>query len=648
MKVKYRNSYNCIIAFMLTFALLLTACAVNGLAPFGGKTWGSSEEYDIIAYIKAVLEGRQKVFYSFSGSAGSGVFYRISEMLFSPFNLIMALSQSSDFNSLYDIFMVIRISLASAAFAAYVNFRYFGIEAQKKDKQYLRHISCVAVSVLYAVSSAVLTGGSVTVTGLIFLPLILLGVYKITTDKGAQMFLIPLLLNLIINWYTGIANAAVAVIWLIFEIAFGIAGSEGFVKHGDIKAILSRVARFIISLGLALSTGAFVWYTTYKLLPAAAVPSTQTVTSDIPGVGVIILGLLSLLVYICLTNSNFRMKIVLFVFTGALTALVLIPDVSSFLAGSGRLDAGIRQLKYIPSFLMAFLFCQMFLSGNNYNKRPYVLETASSLAGILLIVQLVTGVFVPMNRTFADEAVSYDYDHQAVVEKMMINAVKELDKGTYRIGFVSEDLKEVTLLSSSDDYIYFDEPSDRVDQAGDIIASLYPYGVRYLISKADLTGITGGGEPLGEYDGMRVYYNPYSPPLAFIYDGSYFDAKFRESDAGQRILIANSAREHIPSGLNVKADDIKFSSLPSQAGMRLFISVPVDPNMTLTLNGIKISPAFYSGKFYSVDLQEGQNTVTMEYQPEFWDMVVLISFVSLLLLVLFIFIENFYDMHYPH
>ena len=648
MKLKYRNSYNCIIAFALTFALLLTACAVNGLAPFGGKTWGSGEEYDTVAYIKAVLEGRQKVFYSFSGSAGSGVFYRISEMIFSPFNLIMALLPSSDFNSSYDIFMIIRISLASAAFAAYVNYRYFNVDVQKKDKQYLRHISCTAVSVLYALSGSVMTGGFITVTGLIFLPLILLGVHKITTDKGAQMLIIPLLLNMIINWYTGIANAAVAVIWFIFEIAFGITGSEGFVKQGDIRAILSRAARFILSLGLALSTSSFVWYTTYKLLPAAAVPGTQTVTSGIPGIGVIILGLLSLLVYLCLTNSNYRTKIVIFIFTGALTALVMIPDVSSYLAGAGRLDPGIRPLKYILSFLMAFLFSQMFLSRNNYSKRPFVLETAASVTGILLIVQLVTGVFVPMNKTFAGEAVSYDYDHQADVEKTMINAVKELDKGTYRIGFVSEDLKEVTLLSSSDDYIYFNSPSDRIDQAGDIIASIYPYGVKYLVSKADLTSITGGGEPLGEYEGMRVYYNPYSPTLAFLYDGSYFDAKFRESDPEQRILIANSAREHIPSGLNVKADDIKFSSASSEAGARLFISVPVDPNITVMLNGSRISPSFYSGKFYSVDLQAGQNTVTMDYQPEFWDMVVMISFVSLLVLVLFIFIENFYDMHYPH
>lgn len=648
MKVRYRYSYSSIIAFAVTFAVLMTACAVNGLAPFGDKTFAARSEYDTIAYIKAILEGRQKVFYSFSGSAGSGVFSRISEMALSPFNLIIAISQSSDFNSLYDLFMMIRISLASAACAAYINYRYFGEGYRKQDKQYLRIICCVVSSVLYALAGSVLTGGFITVTGLIFLPLILLGVYKITVDKGAQMFLISLLLNLLINWYTGIFNVAVAVIWIIFEIVLNICGSEGFVKQGDVKAIFARMARFVISLVLAMATGTFMWYSTFALLPKTEAVQTATYLSNLPGIVVLILGAVSLLVYICLTDLSVRMKIALPLFAAVLSALVLIPQLSAYLAGSGLIDTGIRPLKYIISFMMVFLFCQMFLAKNNFNKRPWVTESAAVIAGVILVVQLITGVFVPMNKAFEDTTVSYDYDHQAEVDRAMINAVKELDKGTYRIGFVSEDLKQVTLLSSSDDYIYFNEPADKIDPEGDIIGALYPYGVKYLISKADLTAITGGGMPLGEYEGLKVYYNPYSPTMAFLYDGTYFDTEFKGSDAAQRLLIANSAREHIPSGLNIKADDIKFSAIASSAGAKMFISVPIDPNMKVTLNGAQISPSFYAGKFYSVDLAEGQNTVTISYQPDFWDTVVMISFISLLLLVLFIFIENFYDMHYPH
>ena len=64
-------------------------------------------------------------------------------------------------------------------------------------------------------------------------------------------------------------------------------------------------------------------------------------------------------------------------------------------------------------------------------------------------------------------------------------------------------------------------------------------------------------------------------------------------------------------------------------------------------DGETVIPKEYSGKFYTISLNEGINTIEMAYEPDFIGTMALISLLSLVLLVLFVFIENYYDMHYP-
>ena len=110
MRFKYRRLYNCILAFILTLAIMLGVCFFCKLAPFGQKALASSSEYDISTYINAVLEGKENIFYTFSGSAGEGVFYRLSEHILSPSRLIISANTDS-FRDLYDIAIILKISL---------------------------------------------------------------------------------------------------------------------------------------------------------------------------------------------------------------------------------------------------------------------------------------------------------------------------------------------------------------------------------------------------------------------------------------------------------------------------------------------------------------------------------------------------------
>lgn len=645
--MRYRRSYNCIISFVVTLLIMMIAFGANDLAPFGSRTLGSVSEYNAIDYIRAVLDGRQNAFYTFSGTSGAGIFYRLSEVLFSPASHIIALSPSASFEKVYDIVYIFKIALAAASCAAFLNYRFFtGKNIVNKGMEF-KHAACISVSILYAVSGITLTAGISVADGAIFLPLILLGVYKTASDKGAQMFMISMLINLVFNWYTGFFNAIIALLWMIFEMLLQIVGSEGFVKQTDLHMIASRLIRFVISIVLAGGATCAIWFSSLKLVPDTQCESLFTAQINFPGICIIILGILGLLTLLFINNCRYTIKITIVVFTSLFCTIMMSPTIVNLIAGGGRIDATIRPLKYVVALIAVFIFAHTFMTYNNFSKRKHIDKITAGITTALMIAGIITCVFVPLGNRFKDQIEpSETYDQRSQVLRTLIGAVRDLDKGMYRIAFVSDDLTKVTLLSSEDDYIYFDDESFKIDTAGDICGITYPYSVKYFISAADLCSISGSDAPLGEAGGYKVYQNSYYMPMAYVYDGSYFDVEFRNSDSDTRLKMAASARENVASAVTVKANDMKFMC-QGEEGDNLFISIPADSHMSITVNGIRNIPRLYEGRFYTIALKEGTNTVTMNYLPDFFEDTVVISLIGIILLMLFIFVENFYDTYYP-
>ena len=639
MRFKYRRLYNCILAFILTLAIMLGVCFFCKLAPFGQKALASSSEYDISTYINAVLEGKENIFYTFSGSAGEGVFYRLSEHILSPSRLIISANTDS-FRDLYDIAIILKISLAACFMAAYVNWLMKKDDNSAHRGNLFRNIICIVISSSYALSSVVLTDGLSVTDGILFFPLIILGIDRIASDKGAQTFMISLFLNLIFNWYTGFINLGIALIWFIFEIIMQITGSKGFVKRGDIKTIFARVLRFLLSSVFAVASTTVIWYTAYKLMPDRDVVSTGTLMTCVPGIAILAMGGMALIIFMIFNDCKVQLKISVGFFTALFTALMmLLPKLSE----TARVDIGSRPVRYVLAFFMVFLFAKMFLTYNRFTRRDLVVQSALAVAVIVLIIQIITGLITPVNELAATE----DYEERNRTVKTLVAAVHDLDKGTYRIGFVSDDTNKVTLISSDNELIYFNEESKKIDTNGDLTGTLYPYAVKYFITKADLTEVTGGNAPLGEMGGYKVYANPFHIPMAFLFDGGYFDGVFKSADETERLEMARACCEHIPRGYTIESGDIKFT-LDAAKDEQLFVSIASDPYLKTTLNGSSIMPKVFMGKFYSIPLQEGANDISISYQADFMTDAVIISFASIIALMLFVFIENFYDMHYPH
>ena len=624
--------------------MMLIIYAVNGLAPFGARSLADITSYNMTEYVRAVIEGRQSAFYSFSGSAGMGVFARLSEYLFSPSGLLMALAGGAVFETSYDVAYLFKISLAAFSCAAFIDYRFFTGKNIRTEGLELKHVACVLLSVLYAFSSLFSAGARMTVTGRVFLPLILLGAYKIATDKGAQMFIISLMMNLIFSWYTGVFNMCVAFIWILFEIMLQIAGSEGFVKAADPRAVLAKLARALISLILALGASAFVWFTSLKMLPDIDVTSSFEASVNTPGICLLIVGVAGVLSLMLINNCGYRAKLTIAITGGILSLLILARPVVTLVAGAGRVDAGSRSVNYIAELFMVFVFAEAFLTYNNFSKRKYINYVTPGICGVAFLVHMIAFVFVPFGDHIEERAVSFDA--QATTYRTLISAITDLDRGNYRIGFVSDDMGTITLLSSNDDYIYIDDDEYKLAASGDIVGVAYPYSVRYFVSRPDLSEILNGETPLGENDGYKVYYNPYNIPMSFTYDGNYFDMTFRGSDAETRLKMAKDARESVVKAQNVNAKSMRFA-FTAEENQELFISVPAEDDMKVTLNGVTVIPKYYEGRFYTIVPSLGENSVSIEYSPDLFGEVLFVSIIAFVLLMVFTFAENFYDIYYP-
>ena len=647
MRFKYRRSYNCLIAFAATLILFLIICSVYGLAPFGARSLGTASEYDIFEYIRAVADGRQSIFYSFSGSSGEGVFYRISEFIFSPLTYLAVLSGARNFERAYDMVYIIKIALAAASCAAFINYRFlFGknIEGWKFE---LKHLSCIFISVMYAMSSFMTGGGLSVADGMIFLPLMMLGAYKICDDKGAQLLMITTLLSLVSDWYTGLFNSMITLIWFIFELVYRSCSVEGFVKNLDVRTLLARSARYIASQILALGSGAVVWFMSIRLLPDETTVSTFDITTNLPALCILIFGGLTLIAFLFLNNFRYTMKIAVFLTAAVITTISLSPTLMKIITGGEKIDTGSHPVKYAIVMVIVFIFAQSLLTYNSLSKRRYVDIITCSAAGLFMAATLITGVILPVGSRFENEPDKpVSLYTEAALEHTIIGAVRDLDKGTYRIGIVSEDLSRVTLLTSNDDYIYFKDDSKEISTDGDLIGTMYPYAVKYFVSKADLKNITGGDAPLGELEGYSVYLNPYHMPMAMIFNGDYFVEAFRQADAETRLQMSKEAGKMPPTAMSITSKNMKFTCDGTE-GQQLFISIPADSHMKIEVNGTTTVPKYYEGLFYTVMLNPGSNLITIRYMPDFFATTALISLIAVVLLMIFVFLENFYDMHYP-
>lgn len=187
----------CLAAPLATFAVLLAAMALTGVYPFGDVPFvardGVLQYVGFHGWFHQVLTGEDSLVYSFSKGLGGGTFALYAYYLSSPLALAAAFVRPEHMAQALTLIMVAKICLASLTCAVYLTSRTGSAR-----------VPVALMGTCYALASWTFADGQnvMWLDGLVMLPLVALGVWRVARGGGAAVLFLSCLAAIFFNWYT--------------------------------------------------------------------------------------------------------------------------------------------------------------------------------------------------------------------------------------------------------------------------------------------------------------------------------------------------------------------------------------------------------------------------------------------------------------
>ena len=206
-----RNLILSLASFFLPVGVTLIVFARVGIYPFGELTFMRIDmalQYSsFLSSLKEILSGNNDLFYSFSLNGGGNFFFLNAYYLANPINYLMVLFPLEELPNALSWLILLRIGLCGLTSGLYL--RKIG-----KNK---------AVSLLFSTSYALMTYNMVNaenyffIDGVIFLPLVLIGIENIFQKQKISSYVIALALTLMIQFYIGYMICIFSCIYFLFR-----------------------------------------------------------------------------------------------------------------------------------------------------------------------------------------------------------------------------------------------------------------------------------------------------------------------------------------------------------------------------------------------------------------------------------------------
>lgn len=255
MKKKLRDFFRENKLYVYTFlACLLSICAVfviNEVSPFGEKSLLYSDFYHQYGPMMGelrdrVLEGRGLV-YSFNMGIGLPFFRNFFNYLSSPFNIILFLFNKENLVMAFSIIIGLKAVTSGVSMVYYLSKKF-------KSNSY----SLIALGVLYAFSSWFVAyfWNIMWLDGMIFLPLIVLGIERIVDERKCGLYTVSLFAMMFANYFIAFMICIFSVVYfLVYSILEFKADGKG--KKDAFISYVKTCMRFIGASVLAAMIGAF-------------------------------------------------------------------------------------------------------------------------------------------------------------------------------------------------------------------------------------------------------------------------------------------------------------------------------------------------------------------------------------------------------
>ena len=243
-------------AFCLPVVLIYIAYAIFGLYPFG--------EYSVLCldlngqyvyYFEAIrdaLHGSGSALYNWSRNLSGGYQGVIGYYLASPFTLIVILLPRTMILGALLIMILSKLGMASVTFCLYV-----------RKSKHVTPSQGLMLGTMFGMCAygIIQTIDPMWLDGLVFLPLIALGVEYLVDDGRKLNYAIPLAVMCIANFYIGFMLCIFTAIYFIYYVCFG-SDKQKF----DTKSLVKVVLRMVIATAAAIAVAAFMILPVYNAL----------------------------------------------------------------------------------------------------------------------------------------------------------------------------------------------------------------------------------------------------------------------------------------------------------------------------------------------------------------------------------------------
>ena len=203
------------ISFFLPFIIMFIIYAVMGVYPFGNHTLLTvdlGQQYiDFFSYYRhTLLHEPNAILYSFVKGIGGEMVGLWSYYLTSPFNLFLLFVPNRFLPVGITLLILLKISSASLSFAYLLINKFNG-----------KGLLVPTFSISYALMAFVITNqlNVMWLDGLVFLPLIILGLEKLVDGKSGLFYSIMLAIMLFSHYYIGYMICFFIVLYFIFALA---------------------------------------------------------------------------------------------------------------------------------------------------------------------------------------------------------------------------------------------------------------------------------------------------------------------------------------------------------------------------------------------------------------------------------------------
>lgn len=239
--IKTKKAIYHVASFLIPVAIMLIVYKYINLWPFGDKSiipfWDMREQYSsYFEYLKTILTGSNDFVYTFSKVLGGDIIGLMGYYLSSPFNILFVILNDVKIDIVILIITLLKLGICGLTFYIFAN--------SKSNRQIMNLIFSSSYALM--AYNIVYQQNIMWIDGVIWLPIIALGIEKILDNGNCATYVLSLAVAIISNYYIGYMLGLFSILYFFYLKIY----KKQFTKKTWFKSICKFLGYTAISVGM--------------------------------------------------------------------------------------------------------------------------------------------------------------------------------------------------------------------------------------------------------------------------------------------------------------------------------------------------------------------------------------------------------------